>query len=92
MVATFNSKPSTTIISSNSPTNARGERDLYTFYNGLSFLIRSIPKINVQIIGGDMNAQINKNVNKFNLHNPSNRNAGTPNRLHTRKGINMAYY
>ena len=26
------------------------------------------------IIGGDMNAQIGKNVNKFSLHNSSNRN------------------
>ena len=35
----------------------------------------SIPKHNVLVIGGDMNAQIGKNVNhKFSLHNSSNRN------------------
>ena len=38
-------------------------------------LVRSFSKHNVLIIGGDMNAQIGKNVNnKFSLHNPSNRN------------------
>ena len=35
----------------------------------------SIPKYNVLVICGDMNAQIGKNGNhKFSLHNPSNRN------------------
>ena len=35
----------------------------------------SIPKHNVLIIGGDMNAKIGKNVNnKFSLHNSSNKN------------------
>ena len=45
-------------ISSYSPTNASDETDIITFYNGLSSLVRSIPKHNVPIIGGDMNAQI----------------------------------
>ena len=41
----------------------------------LSSLIHSIPKHNVLIIGGDMNAQTDKNINnKFCLHNSSNRN------------------
>ena len=45
------------------------------FYNELSFLVRSISKHNVLVIGGDINAQIGKNVNyKFSLHNSSNRN------------------
>ena len=75
MVATFNGNPSTTITSSYSPTNVSDETDLNTFYNELSFLVRSIRKHNVLIIGGDMNAQIAKNVNnKFNLYNSSNRN------------------
>ena len=50
MGATFNGKPSATIIC-NSPTNVSDE---------LSPLVRSIPKHNVLVIGGDMNAQIGK--------------------------------
>ena len=58
-----------------SPTNVFEEIDLLTFYNELSSLVRSIPKHNVLVIGGDMNAQIGKNVNhKFRLHNSSNKN------------------
>ena len=42
--------------------------DLIVFYNELTSLVRSILKHSVLIIGGDMNAQIGKNVNnKFNL-------------------------
>ena len=75
MVATFNDNPSATIISCYSPTNVTEETDLIAFYDQLSSLVRSIPKHNVLVIGGDMNAQIGKNVNyKFSLHNSSNRN------------------
>ena len=70
MVATFNGNPSTTIISCYSPTNVSDEMDLNIFNNELSSFVRSIPKHKVLIIGGDMNAQIGKNVNnKFSLHN-----------------------
>ena len=75
MAATFNGNPSATIISWYSPTNVSEETDLIAIYNELSSLVRSIPKHNVLVIGGDMNAQIGKNVNhKFSLHNSSNRN------------------
>ena len=75
MVATFNGNPSTKIISCNSPTYGSDETDPIVFYNGLSSLVRSIPKHNIFIIGEDMNSQIGKNVsNKFSLHNSSNRN------------------
>ena len=48
---------------------------LTTFYDELSSLVCSIPKHNLLIIGGDMNAQIGKNRhNKYSLHNTSNRN------------------
>ena len=68
-VATFNSNPSTTIICY-SPTNVSEETDLIAFFNKLSSLVRSIPKYNVLLVGGDINAQIGKNVNnKFSLHN-----------------------
>ena len=75
MVAILNGNPSATIISCYSPTNVSEEMDIITVYNELSSLVRSIPKHKVLVIGGDMNAQIGKNVNhKFSLHNSSNRN------------------
>ena len=70
MAATFNGNPKATIISCYSE-----ETELVTFYEELSSLVRSIPKHNLLVIGGDMNAQIGKNRNnKYSLHNTSNRN------------------
>ena len=60
MAATFNGNPKATIISCYSPTNVREETELFTFYEELSSLVRSIPKHNLLVIGGDMNAQIGK--------------------------------
>ena len=75
MVAIFNGNPRATIISCYSPTNVSEETDLITFYDELSSLVRSIPKHNILVIGGDMNAQIGKNINhKFCLYNSLNRN------------------
>ena len=75
MVATFNCNPYTTIISCNSPTNASDRMNLISFYNKLSSLVHSIPKHNILLICGDMNAQIGKDENnKFYLHNLSSRN------------------
>ena len=68
IVATFNGNPNA------SPINVSEETDI-AFYNELYSLVRSIPKHNVLVIGGDMNEQIDKKVNhKFSLHNLSNRN------------------
>ena len=61
MAATFNGNPRATIISCYSPTNVSEETELVTFYDELSSLVRSIPKHNMLVIGGDMNAQIGKN-------------------------------
>ena len=75
MVATFNGNLSATIISCYSPTNVSEETELIAFYDELSSLVRSIPKHNILVIGGDINAQISKNRNhKISLHNSSNRN------------------
>ena len=75
MTATFNGKPRATIISCYSPTIISEETKLAFFYEELSSLVRSIPKHNLIILGGDMNAQIGKNRhNKYSLHNTSNRN------------------
>ena len=75
MHASFNGNPCTMIISCNSPTNDSNESNIITFYNKLSFLVRQIPKHNVLIIGGDMNAEISKDRNdKFCLYNSPNKN------------------
>ena len=66
IVATFNGNPSATNVSE--------ETDLIAFYDELSSLVHSFLKHNV-LIGGDMKAQIGKNINyKFCLYNASNRN------------------
>ena len=75
MVAMFNGNPTATIISCYSLTNVSEEMDIIAFYNELSAIVHSIPKYNVLIISGDMNAQTGKNINnKFSLHNSLNRN------------------
>ena len=75
MAATFNGNPKATIISCYSPTNVSEETELVTVYEELSSLVHSIPKHNLLVIGGDMNAQIGKNRNnKYSLRNTSNRN------------------
>ncbi len=60
MAAIFNANPRATILSCNSPTKVSEETELVTFYDELSSLVRSIPKHNMLVIGGDMNAQIVK--------------------------------
>ena len=70
MAATFNGNPRATIICY-SLTNVN-ETELVAFYDQLSSLVRSIPKHNMVIVGGDMNAQIGKNGNnKYSLQNAS---------------------
>ena len=74
MVATFNGNPRASIISCDSPTNISEETEPIAFDDELSFLVRSIPKHNVLVIGGDMNAKIRKNGNhRYSLHNSSNK-------------------
>ena len=58
-----------------SPTNVSEETELIDFYDELSSLVLCIPKHNIIVIGGDMNAQIGKSGNnKYSLHNTSSRN------------------
>ena len=74
MADTFNGNPRATIICY-TPTNVREETEVVAFYDELFSLVRSIPKHNLLVIGGDMNAQIGKNGNdKYSLHKTSNRN------------------
>ena len=76
MCATLISNLCTMIVSCFlSPTNTSYELDFTTFYNGLSSLAQHIPKHNVLIISGDINAQTGKNKNNtFCLHNLPIRN------------------
>ena len=60
IVATFTGNPRATIIFCNIPANLSEETDLIAIYKELYSLVRSIPKHNVLVIGGDMNAQIGK--------------------------------
>ena len=88
MEAMFNTNLSTTIISCYSATDVSDETDFITFDNELSSLslICCIRKHKVLINSGDMNAQIGKDKNnKFSLHNSSNRNGRTSNKILTRK-------
>ena len=61
MVATFDSNPNTIIITCYTTTNVSDKTDLIAFYNELSSLVCNIPKHNILITSGDMNAQIGKN-------------------------------
>ena len=70
---TVNDNPHTTTISCYSPTNVSNESDATNFYNGLSSLIRQVPKHNMLIIGGDMNAKIGQSEeHKFGYHHTTN--------------------
>ena len=69
MVATFYANPRATIISCHSPTNVSEETELVAFYDELSSPVRSIPKHNVLVIGGEMNSQIGKNENNRYMSN-----------------------
>ena len=66
IAATFNVNPRATIISCYSPTSVSEETELVTFYDELSSLVCSIPKHNVLVICGDMNAQIREKTETTN--------------------------
>ena len=78
MVASFNGNPCAIIISCYIPTNVSEETELIAFYDELSYLVRSIPKHNVLVVGGDMNAQTGKKV-------AHKQKRTTSNRFHDRK-------
>ena len=69
MKATFNGNPAVTIISCYSPTNVSNTEDKDQFYSELTSLTRFIPKHNLIVIGGDMNARIGKSDAKASVYN-----------------------
>ena len=75
IIATFNGNPRTTIISCYSPTNVTDETEVITFYQELSSLIHHVPKHNVLVVGGDMNAHVGQTEeHKYSYHQSTNRN------------------
>ena len=74
MRASFNVNPCVTTFSCYSSINANDGTNIIIFHNELFSLVQYIPKHNVLIIGGDMNAQICKGGNnKFCWHNSLNK-------------------
>ena len=59
IIARFCGNPTTTVISCNSPSK---EEAVAKFYQQPSSLTHRIPKHNVVLIGGDMNAQIGNEI------------------------------
>ena len=75
MVATFNGNPKTTFVACYSPTNVSEEIQAQEFYTQLQDTIRKIPKHNVTIVAGDMNAQVGiQDTKGRSFHEETNRN------------------
>ena len=75
MIATFNGNPQTTIISCYSPTNVSDETKVETFYEDLISVTRQVPKHNILIIAGDVNAHLGQlDGFKYAYHTQTNRN------------------
>ena len=75
MTANFNGNPKVTVISCYSPTNTSEEEVVTQFYGELSNLVKAVPKHNIKIIGGDMNAKLGRSdVNRLTYGESTNRN------------------
>ena len=75
MIVTFNGNPKVTVVSCYSPTNCSEEEEAQEFYDQLTELIKQVPKHNVMLIDGDMNAKIGTEDCKGDiLHINNNRN------------------
>ena len=56
MIVNFQGNPQMSVISCYSPTNINDDQETEIFYTKLTYLTRHIPKHNVLIIEGDLNA------------------------------------
>ena len=75
IIATFHGNPCTSVISCYSPHNISPEDDVQEFYDTLSLIVRDVPKHNILIIGGDMNAQFGGDEqHRHAYHKSCNRN------------------
>ena len=85
-VATFNGNHSATIISCDSPTNVSEESERIVFFDELSPIVRSNPKHNVLVTGGDINTQIGKKCKpQIQSTQLVKEKCATSNRFHARK-------
>ena len=57
MIAQFQINLHTSVISCYSPINVSDDQEIELFYTRLTSLTRQIPKHNILLIGGDLNAQ-----------------------------------
>ena len=75
ILASFSRNPETTIISCSSPTNVSEDSIAEDFYSQLSTLIKQIPKHNITIVCGDINAKIgSQDCKGTSFHQTTNRN------------------
>ena len=74
MICHFQGNPATTVLCCYSPTNYAKEEDITSFYNDLREAVKTIPRHNIQIILGDMNARIGTDKAKFAYCKSTNRN------------------
>ena len=75
LIAAFNGNPATTVISCYSPTNVTTPEEREDFYVELTELTKKIPKHNVTLIAGDMNARIGESdarASAYNTTTPTN--------------------
>ena len=76
LIASFNGNPMTNVICCYSPTNSSDEDNVEQFYRQLTQLVKSTPKHNLTVIGGDFSGNI-ENIESANksFHSKTNRNA-----------------
>ena len=75
MIVNFQENPQTSVISCYSPTNISDEQETEIFYTKRTCLTIKIPKHNVIIIRGDLNAHLGKdNGYKYAYHQTTNLN------------------
>ena len=76
LIATFNGNPATTVISCYSPTNVTTPEEREDFYVELTELTKKIPKHNVTLITGDMNARIGESDARASAYNTTTNENG----------------
>ena len=70
--ATFNGNPKMTFISAHAPHGGYPLDTRQSFYNCLTDTIQEVPLHNILIIGGDLNAQLGKDLGNASNHNYGN--------------------
>ena len=74
MIAIFNGNPKCTVISTYSQTNVTSEDTMQEYYSELTTLIHQVPKHNVLLLRGDMNAQVGPISGEHHYYQKNNTN------------------